>query len=118
MRTDINGKIYVTKFQYGKAKNPTKGKWRNRSSVCNIFPVIDDKVSETPIATAKVYNCHGEPFVRALGRYLSFRKAVRNSDLVANETELVESFVAQCPSSMQFEAQVQEYLELSEAKVQ
>lgn len=109
MQTKIGDKMYITKFFYGKAKNPnSKGRWRNRKTECVIFEmvspsVIKDGIVITPAELKEVYrgvtqNRHGEQFYKPVGRRLAFLKAI---DLLDNNVrrEFIASFEEQCSSS-------------------
>jgi hypothetical protein len=102
MLTTIENETYITKFFYGPHKNPTKGKWRNRSTTCRIYKMTAPKTLDM-VAEIKVKNCHGEMFVKGIGRKLSFLKAIQTPALEPFAEILLESFEEQCPSSLEFD---------------
>lgn len=120
MQTKIGDKMYITKFFYGKAKNPnSKGRWRNRKAECAVFEVITPSIEKKvgffaklfgkkdiripavlkEICRASTQNCHGESFEKAIGRRYAFLKAIEHSDLKEYRRAFVESFDEQCASS-------------------
>lgn len=120
MQTKIGDKMYITKFFYGKAKNPnSNGRWRNRKSECAIFEVITSATVEKvgffaklfgkkdirvpavlkEICRASTQNRHGETFEKAIGRRYAFLKAIEHDSLKEYRRMFIESFDEQCASS-------------------
>lgn len=120
MQTKIGEKLYITKFFYGKAKNPnSRGLWRNRKTECAIFeivsPAIEKKVgflgklfgsvsTRTPavlkeVCRATTQNRHGEAYIKAVGRRMAFLKAIENDAVKEHRRIFLDSFDEQCGSS-------------------
>lgn len=127
MQTKIGQKMYITKFFYGKAKNPnSRGLWRNRKTTCAIFevvqPAIETKVgffgkllgkvsTRTPavlkeVCRATTQNRHGEAYVKAVGRRLAFMKAIEHEAVKEHRRILIDSFDSQCASSAENEVRL------------
>lgn len=120
MQTKIGEKMYITKFFYGKAKNPnSKGRWRNRKTECAVFEVVTPAIEKKAgffaklfgktdiripavlkeICRASTQNRHGESFEKAVGRRFAFLKAIEHESLKENRRIFIESFDEQCASS-------------------
>lgn len=111
MQVVANGKMYIVKFYYGKAKNPNhRGIWRNRSSKCVISELVSPSVLDgqnkitipavlKEICSGVTKNCHGEQFIKAVGRRLAFLKALDVFPEQELRRNFMEAFEDQCKSS-------------------
>lgn len=115
MQVVTNDKMYVVKFYYGKAKNPNhRGIWRNRTSKCVISEMVSPSVISTDskgkrivsvpavlkeICSGVTKNCHGEAFVKSVGRRMAFMKALASFPNQELRRKFIEEFESQCSTS-------------------
>ena len=120
MQTKIGDKMFITKFFYGKAKNPnSKCRWRNRKTECAVFEVVTPAIEKKAgffgklfgksdvripavlkeICRATTQNRHGESFEKAVGRRFAFLKAIEHESFKNHRRAFLKSFDEQCASS-------------------
>lgn len=115
MQVVTNDKMYVVKFYYGKAKNPNhRGIWRNRTSKCIISEMVTPSVVSTDekgkriisvpavlkdVCSGVTKNCHGEAFIKSVGRRMAFMKALASFPNQELRRKFIEEFESQCSTS-------------------
>lgn len=115
MQVVTNDKMYVVKFYYGKAKNPNhRGIWRNRTSKCVISEMVTPSVVSTDekgkriisvpavlkdVCSGVTKNCHGEAFIKSVGRRMAFMKALASFPNQELRRKFIEEFESQCSTS-------------------
>lgn len=115
MQVVTNDKMYVVKFYYGKAKNPNhRGIWRNRTSKCVISEMVTPSVVSTDskgkrtisvpavlkeVCSGVTKNCHGEAFIKSVGRRMAFMKALASFPNQELRRKFIEEFDLQCSTS-------------------
>lgn len=115
MQVVTNDKMYVVKFYYGKAKNPNhRGIWRNRTSKCIISEMVTPSVVSTDekgkriisvpavlkdVCSGVTKNCHGEAFIKSVGRRMAFMKALASFPNQELRRKFIEEFESQCTTS-------------------
>lgn len=115
MQVVTNDKMYVVKFYYGKAKNPNhRGIWRNRTSKCVISEMVTPSVVSTDskgkrtisvpavlkeVCSGVTKNCHGEAFIKSVGRRMAFMKALASFPNQELRRKFIEEFESQCTTS-------------------